>query len=111
MDYVLQMMDFGNKIDGLCAKNDELCVENDGFCTKMMNFALRMMNSVLQMLQMETLKGFFKVKSHEDLAALQQAVIYDQPLPMISYKKLFEETRDGDQGKFAETLRDQVILN
>ena len=34
-----------------------------------------------------------------------------QPLPMISYKKVFEETRDGDQGKFAETLRDQHLYD
>lgn len=25
----------------------------------------------------------------------------------MAYSKLFEETADGDQGKFAETLRDQ----
>ena len=30
---------------------------------------------------------------------------------MISYKKVFEETRDGDQGKFAETLRDQHLYD
>ena len=35
---------------------------------------------------METLKSFFQFKSVEDLALLQQAVIYDQPLPMISYR-------------------------
>ena len=46
---------------------------------------------------METLKSYFKFKSVEDLALLQQAVIYDQPLPVIKYMKLFDETRDGDR--------------
>ena len=60
---------------------------------------------------METLKSYFPFKSPEDLALLQQAVIYDQPLPVIKYMKLFDETRDGDQGKFAETLRDQHLYD
>ena len=31
--------------------------------------------------------------------------------PQIHYTKLFEENRDGDQGKFAETLRDQQLYD
>eukprot|EP01052_Picozoa_sp_SAG31_P019277 SAG31_NODE_1399_length_8500_cov_22.401857_6_plen_218_part_00 len=41
------------------------------------------------------------------MVALKRALTYDQPLAEISYDVLFEENRDGDQGRFAETLRDQ----
>jgi hypothetical protein len=51
----------------------------------------------------------FPFKAKDDKRSLELAVEYDQPLPMIYYNKLFEETRDGDQGKFAETLRDQHV--
>jgi Ca2+-binding EF-hand superfamily protein len=58
---------------------------------------------------MELIDSHFDTKSHEDKFALRQAVVYDQPLPVISYSKLFEEDANGDQGKFAETLRDQHL--
>jgi Ca2+-binding EF-hand superfamily protein len=45
------------------------------------------------------------------LKSLRSALQYDQPLPTVYYEKLFEETRDGDQGKFAETLRDQHLYD
>lgn len=51
----------------------------------------------------------FKFKTDEDRRSLRAALQYDQPLPTVHYEKLFEETRDGDQGKFAETLRDQHL--
>jgi hypothetical protein len=53
----------------------------------------------------------FKFKSDEDLKSLRAALQYDQPLPTVYYEKLFAETRDGDQGKFAETLRDQHLYD
>jgi hypothetical protein len=51
----------------------------------------------------------FPFKQNDDLVALKRALTYDQPLPEIDYSSLFEENRDGDQGKFAETLRDQHL--
>jgi hypothetical protein len=57
----------------------------------------------------ELLAAHFEFKAEDDVQALIRAVEFDQPLPMIHYTKLFEETRDGDQGKFAETLRDQHL--
>jgi Ca2+-binding EF-hand superfamily protein/CRP-like cAMP-binding protein len=55
------------------------------------------------------LKEMFAHKSDDDMKTLQQALSYDQPLPVISYVKLFESDRVGDQGRFAETLRDQYV--
>jgi hypothetical protein len=55
------------------------------------------------------IKETFAYKSDDDMKALQQALSYDQPLPVISYVKLFESDRTGDQGRFAETLRDQYV--
>ena len=55
------------------------------------------------------LKEMFAYKSDDDMKALQQALSYDQPLPVISYIKLFESDRSGNQGRFAEMLRDQYV--
>lgn len=55
------------------------------------------------------LKEMFAYKSDDDMKALQQALSYDQPLPVISYVKLFESDRNGNQGRFAEVLRDQYV--
>eukprot|EP01050_Picozoa_sp_SAG11_P016393 SAG11_NODE_2233_length_3655_cov_2.314961_3_plen_179_part_00 len=38
---------------------------------------------------------------------LKRALGYDQPMGPVMYTQLFAENEDGDQGKFAETLRDQ----
>ena len=57
------------------------------------------------------LASHFKFKTDEDLRSLRAGLQYDQPLPTVYYEKLFEETRDGDQGKFAETLRDQHLYD
>lgn len=43
------------------------------------------------------------------MVALKRSLTYDQPLSEITYANLFEENRDGDQGRFAETLRDQHL--
>ena len=54
------------------------------------------------------LEKHFPFKSKADLSSLAQALIYDQPLAVINYEHLFEDCNQaGDQGKFAETLRDQ----
>jgi hypothetical protein len=39
----------------------------------------------------------FPLKPDSDLRALKSALQYDQPLPVVSIHRLFEETRDGDQ--------------
>eukprot|EP01043_Picozoa_sp_COSAG02_P064070 COSAG02_NODE_9260_length_2275_cov_60.164062_1_plen_752_part_01 len=55
------------------------------------------------------LNEFLVSKSPSDMQILKQALSYDQPLAEVGYMKLFEENQDGDQGKFAETLRDQHL--
>ena len=57
------------------------------------------------------LNQFLPTKSANDMQVLKQALSYDQPLADIGYRKLFEENRDGDQGKFAEALRDQHLYD
>jgi Ca2+-binding EF-hand superfamily protein len=57
----------------------------------------------------KALKSFFPFKNEDELQPLYQAVLYDQPLPTVRYEKLFESDANGDQGKFAETLRDQHL--
>ena len=57
------------------------------------------------------LNEFLVSKSPADMQVLKQALSYDQPLADVGYNKLFEENRDGDQGKFAETLRDQHLAD
>jgi hypothetical protein len=58
-----------------------------------------------------TLNDFLVSKSPADMQALKQALSYDQPLADVGYSKIFEENRDGDQGKFAEALRDQHLAD
>jgi hypothetical protein len=48
---------------------------------------------------MELVDTHFTCKSQEDLQSLRQGVMYDQPLPVITYTELFEENDQGDQGK------------
>ena len=55
--------------------------------------------------------AFFPVKTDGDIKALRSALQYDQPLPVVNIDRIFEETANGDQGKFVETLRDQNLYD
>jgi len=52
----------------------------------------------------------FPFKTDDDHAALKAALAGDTGMELnINYKPLFGETKDGDQSKFVETLRDQQL--
>ena len=59
----------------------------------------------------QTIGAFFPFKTDGDLKALRSALQYDQPLPVVNIDRIFDETADGDQGKFVETLRDQNLYD
>lgn len=60
----------------------------------------------------EVMVEFLVSTGDSDMQALKQALSYDQPLADIGYLKLFEDHNDqGDQGKFAEALRDQHLAD
>eukprot|EP00002_Diphylleia_rotans_P005523 TRINITY_DN1468_c0_g1_i2.p1 TRINITY_DN1468_c0_g1~~TRINITY_DN1468_c0_g1_i2.p1 ORF type:complete len:716 (-),score=154.68 TRINITY_DN1468_c0_g1_i2:772-2919(-) len=52
---------------------------------------------------------FFSLKSPERLDIIRGALLQDQPTAMISYIKLFDEDREGNQGLFMEALRKQYL--
>lgn len=84
---------------GVCEKRDKF--EHGGKVLELL--AREHFNSILN--------DFLVSKSPADMQILKQALSYDQPLAEVGYKKLFEENCDGDQGKFAETLRDQFLAD
>ena len=57
---------------------------------------------------LECLDKYFVHKPQPELRALKKALSYDLPLtPEVDYAELFKPDKDGNQGKFAETMRDQ----
>ena len=52
---------------------------------------------------------FFPHKTESDIQLLKRALTYDQPLAEIGYVRLMEEDDEGNQGKFAEAVRDQHL--
>jgi hypothetical protein len=94
--YHAQMKMIEDLLD-LCEKKDKL--EHGGRVQQVL--ARETFNSVLN--------EFLVSKSPSEMQVLKQALSYDQPLADVGYIKLFEENQDGDQGKFAETLRDQHL--
>ena len=58
---------------------------------------------------MALLGSHFPYKTKVDLQNLRHAARYDQPFAAVTYGTLFEEDRSANQGKFAETLRNQHL--
>eukprot|EP01051_Picozoa_sp_SAG22_P020726 SAG22_NODE_4305_length_1311_cov_0.740924_2_plen_211_part_01 len=58
---------------------------------------------------MKLLVAEFSMKTAAEMKNLKRALSTDQPLPSIDYNKLFASDREGNQGKFAELLRDQFV--
>lgn len=79
-----------------------------GYC-QVNNFSEQ--SSCLAFSSAQTIEGFFPHKTDGDLKALRSALQYDQPLPLVTIDRIFDETSDGDQGKFVETLRDQNLYD
>ena len=51
---------------------------------------------------------YFSIMHASELRALKKALSYQFPLtPEIPYRELFEDDDQGNQGKFAETMRDE----
>ena len=58
---------------------------------------------------MRVTKEHFSNKSEEQLETLLECLEQDQQGDWVMYELLFEEDRSGDQGQFAEELRDQFL--
>lgn len=56
------------------------------------------------------IRTFLTDKSEEMLDRLVGALDRDQPGAWVKYEKLFDEDREGNQGYFAEEIRDQFLL-
>ena len=69
----------------------------------------RLMGLVTRSDFMELLTKEFPLKTPGEMKNLKRALSTDQPLPSIDYNKLFASDREGNQGKFAELLRDQFL--
>lgn len=59
---------------------------------------------------LQVVQKYFPFKSADDMRALQSALAYDQPMGAVKYSILFDSAKNGDQGKFAETVRDQHLV-
>ena len=58
---------------------------------------------------MKITKQHFSNKSEEQLETLWECLEQDQQGDWVMYELLFEEDRSGDQGQFAEEIRDQFL--
>jgi len=58
---------------------------------------------------MKITKDHFSNKSEEQLETLWECLEQDQQGDWVMYELLFEEDRSGDQGQFAEEIRDQFL--
>ena len=56
------------------------------------------------------IRTFLTDKNEEMLDRLVGALDRDQPGAWVKYEKLFDEDREGNQGYFAEEIRDQFLL-
>ena len=84
----------------------QACVRMD----RKINKTKKLMKGVLsRAVFFELIDAHYPFKSEDQTQALRQAVMFDQPLPVVNYTLLFDENDQGDQGKFAETLRDQHV--
>ena len=57
----------------------------------------------------KALKQYFSDKDTDDFDRLVSALHKDQPSGWVLYDRLFQEDREGDQGFFAEEVRDQFL--
>eukprot|EP00002_Diphylleia_rotans_P032553 TRINITY_DN6849_c0_g1_i3.p1 TRINITY_DN6849_c0_g1~~TRINITY_DN6849_c0_g1_i3.p1 ORF type:complete len:761 (-),score=148.74 TRINITY_DN6849_c0_g1_i3:1053-3335(-) len=55
------------------------------------------------------LNKFFILKPPDKMNSIRGSLLHEQPGLNVYYHKLFEEDRDGNQGPFIETIRDQYL--
>eukprot|EP00736_Rhodelphis_marinus_P006227 Rmarinus@m.16864 len=56
-------------------------------------------------------RQYFPLKSEAEHLVLVKALGIDQPYPVINYSQIFEEDREGNQGKFIELVREQHVYD